>query len=146
MQGFDVGYSYRTTTAGRDRTAFWVLGGVLLLGTLIFFIVNGIFTVFLITAAFAAANSGLRMYKAYLDFPLELELTTFATVAITVGFGLKIGIVSAIVIGLSGDIFTGITMYTPITVASYIIAALLAAIFPASSFSLAGIIISALIC
>lgn len=146
MQDFDVGYSYRTVAAEKSKAAFWVLGGVLLFGAVIFFIVNGIFAVFLITALFAAANAGLRMYKAYLDFPLELELTTFAAVTITMGFGLKAGIVSAIVIGIAGDVFTGVTMYTPITVSSFILAAIIATIFPATFFSWAGIMISAITC
>jgi hypothetical protein len=61
------------------------------------------------------------------------------------GFGLKAGIFTAIFVGFFGDVFTGITAYTPITISSYMIAALLATLFPASMFTIAGIIVSVVI-
>jgi len=145
MQDYDVGYAFSDKYASKSRLGFYFLGGILLIALLGFLFANDFLMVFLVDLLFAAANAGMRMYKAYVDFPLELEFTTFATVTMSMGFGFKAGLFTAVFVGFFGDVFTGVTAYTPITIGSYIFAALLASLFPADMFLLAGIIISLVI-
>jgi hypothetical protein len=145
MQDFDTGYVPRHATDNKSKIGTYLFLGAAFILFVSFLIANDFLTVFLIGSAFAAANAVLRMYKAYTEFPLELELTIFATVIMTMGFGLKAGIFVAIWCGFWGDVFTGVTAYTPITVGSYVLAAVLASFFPQTMFTTAGIIISAIV-
>jgi hypothetical protein len=145
MNDVDVGYVSRAEVTTKNKTGTIALAAVACVILFVVLFVNNFLTVFLIASVFAAANLALRIYKAYVDFPMEFEISTFATVAITMGFGFNAGIFTAIWVGFWGDVYTGATVYTPITILSYIFAAFLATLFPTSFFIGAGIIISLII-
>jgi len=145
MNDFDVSYVAATTTTHKSKSGFYFFGGLALVALLAILFANNFLQVFLIATAFAAFNAAIRSYKSRLDFPLEVEVTTYATIAMTMAFGLKAGIFTGIWSGFWGDVFTGLTPYTPITLGSYVLAALLAMLFPTSMFVFAGILITVII-
>lgn len=142
MQDFDIGYVSPTTTTTKNRTGTFFLAGIGMIILVAILFAHDFLSIFALACLFAAANAGLRAYKAYIDFPLEAELTTFATVLMTMGFGLQAGLFTAIWVGFWGDVFTGLTVYTPFTIAAYVLAAFLSTLFPSSMFLVAGVIIS----
>lgn len=144
MVDFDVGYGFATVHQTKSKAGTILLASVAGVFFLTFLIMNNFLPVFLFTALFAGINAAMRTYKYLVDetnFAIEIELTMFATVLMSMAYGVKAGIFTAIVMALTSDFVTGFNPETPTTVLWYVIAALMAPLFPASFFVGAGIII-----
>ncbi|MEM4397055.1 MAG: hypothetical protein QW757_00345 [Candidatus Woesearchaeota archaeon] len=120
-----------------------LIGSIFLL--ILSFFVNVKLIFFLIIAA--VFNSVLQRFQLQTNMPTDFELSTFTTVLITASFGLKWGIVNAILSKLIASIYSGSVIIDHFfMIATYINAAFLTTIFGTSNILFTGIIIVIINC
>ncbi len=84
-----------------------------------------------------------KSLRAFTSLPLEIEVATFGSVVVTTLFGVRAGILTAVLATFAAAHFSrGITLYTPMMASGYIIAALLALLFSPANIVAGGIIIT----
>lgn len=121
-----------------------IIFGTLFLIILSFF-VNLKLIFFLIFAAIF--NSLLQRFQLQTNMPTDFELSTFTTVLITAAFGLKWGILNAILSKLVASIYTGSVIIDHFfMIATYINAAVLTSILGSSNLVFNGLIIVIINC
>jgi len=133
---------------GKYGLRFLVIGLTSLLLLILF--VNPIartMKIFAIIAIFAAANVAVkRVMRAFSGLPLEMELATLGSVMVTVLFGVKAGLLTAILCTfLAHHLSKGITLYTPMMASGYVLAALMALMVSPASIAAGGIFICVLV-
>ncbi|MEM2131268.1 MAG: hypothetical protein QXR96_01970 [Candidatus Woesearchaeota archaeon] len=120
-----------------------LIGSIFLL--ILSFFVNVKLIFFLIIAA--VFNSVLQRFQLQTNMPTDFELSTFTTVLITASFGLKWGIVNAILSKLIASIYSGSVIIDHFfMIATYINAAFLTTIFGTANILFTGIIIVVINC
>ncbi len=87
-----------------------------------------------------------RFWRAFSSLPLEIEVMTLGSVVVTLLFGVKAGILLA-VLGtfLSSHFSRGISIYTPMMASGYVLAAVFALFVSPANIIMGGIIISLLV-
>lgn len=101
--------------------------------------------IFLVIAT--AFNAWLANFQIRMQMPTDFELSTFATVLVTLSFGIKWGIFIAIFSKLFATISTGSLLVDHIfMMTTYVIGAVIASILPISNVFLLGMIIVSINC
>jgi hypothetical protein len=92
-------------------------------------------------------NSQLYAFQLSKGLPSDLELSTFSTVLITVTFGIKWGILAAVLTKLIACIYSGSVLVDHIfMILTYINAALIAALFSGANIITLGLVIVVINC
>jgi len=100
-----------------------------------------------VMAAFTVGNVLLKRWMLpFRSLPLEIELSTLSSVVATLAFGVKAGILLAVLTCFAGNHFTrGISLYTPMMASGYVLAALLAWFMAPASIVAGGIVITLIV-
>lgn len=101
--------------------------------------------IFLIIAT--AFNAWLANFQIRMQMPTDFELSTFATVLVTLSFGIKWGIFIAIFSKLFATISTGSLLVDHVfMMCTYVLGAVIASILPITNVFLLGMIIVSINC
>jgi hypothetical protein len=118
---------------------------VLLAFIIISFFVNLKLIIFLVVAV--AFNAWLANFQLRMGMPTDFELSTFATVLVTLAFGIKWGIFIAIFSKLFATLSSGSLLVDHFfMMGTYIFASIIASLFPIKNVFLLGMIIVSINC
>lgn len=111
---------------------------LLILSTLMFKYNKAVFFVIL----FIALNSIIGLYKAFFYIPIEIELVSLGTILCTLSFGLKEGILVAVLGSLLAAVVNGTISYLTIPmVIGYIFMAFITPMFSGLGVAFGGIVV-----
>ncbi len=112
---------------------------------IISFFVNVKLIIFLVVAV--SFNAWLANFQLRIGMPTDFELSTFATVLVTLSFGIKWGIFIAIFSKLFATLSSGSLLVDHFfMMATYILAAVVTALFPLKNVFLLGMVIVLINC
>ncbi|MBI4149931.1 hypothetical protein HY488_00850 [Candidatus Woesearchaeota archaeon] len=100
-----------------------------------------------VIAIFTIINTFLkRGMLAFQGLPLEIEVATLGSVVTTVLFGIKVGILTAVLTTfIASQLTRGISLYTPMMASGYVLAALMAWFVVPVSIATGGIVITIIV-
>jgi len=97
---------------------------------------------FIFLAGFCVLNALLLIYDRYVDAPVDLELSTFAAIVMTLTFGLKWGIISAVLTKTAAIINNrDFNKSSLLAMSAYVLAAVVTSIMPEMNIILLGLIV-----
>lgn len=106
------------------------------------FFAKQIKTMFFVTG-FILLNIFISSYKKTIEFPIEIEVLTFGIVLCTIAYGVKAGLIVAILGGLLSSILYGyISVFLLPLLLGYILVAFMTPFFAFLNLAAAGIIIT----
>ncbi|MBU0758316.1 MAG: hypothetical protein KKF44_09680 [Nanoarchaeota archaeon] len=97
---------------------------------------------FVFLAALCILNALLLIYDRYVDAPIDLELSTFSAIIMTLTFGVKWGIIAAVMTKVAVIISNrDFNKNSLIAMSSYVLAALATHMLPPMNIILLGVIV-----
>lgn len=103
--------------------------------------------ILVIMLAFTAINVFIKRFlRPFKSLPLEIEVSTMGSVVVTLLFGVKAGILTAVLTCFAANYFTrGIDLYTPMMTSGYVLAAILALFLAPANIAAGGIIVTLIV-
>jgi hypothetical protein len=130
---------------GRKKYLPFVIDKRIILGGIIFILVSFFINIFPIVflILFSIANTAILSFKRYFDAPVDPQLCTFASILMTMQYGLTYGLITAFLTRFVSMIYNKkIKIAYFFMISSYMVAALFTEVINSDNVVLLGIIVT----